>query len=617
MTIASLVVDVGANVAKIQSDVNQINKSLGSVEDIAGKLGGALGAAFSVSAVIGFAKELIAFASRMSDVSAQTGIGVEALQALNYAAAGSGVSIDQLANGISQLQKRLSEGSPNTLAALKELGLSITDLRAMRGEQQFIAIAEAIRQLPDPLKQTELAIALMGRSGVQFLPLMKEDMRALTAEAHELGAVMDRDVIEMADAFDDAMARATLRVKGLVAEVVITSTGIDRFALSVKRMNEELKSPAFPIQQVQTLGMSWEEAERVSKELTESVKKQQKPFEENKRAVEQADAAHRAFTNWIGEREIEDVENLQTAIVDMVKAEQDAFNERIDNLQTFADARDDILERDAAEWRDWQNELGLLLMEQDRAQMEHAEAMRFTFSDALNSIATALDQFGGTFEGILGPRFVNAINQFKSAFNEGRNVAQGILRGMAGDFSGWVDAVMAGIRMVKAAWNAISGLFRGGEEGTQVNPARDAFLGQFASRDPFTDANNPPGFHGLAALLHELDSSRGPSLFDALVHAERMDSFNTAMNAILSFLREHGVPGFAGGTRGQFVDFGAGTNVRLHGRERVMTEAEGRAEGGLMATVVSELRRLNAAVTTMGELVPLASRDAMLLARAR
>jgi hypothetical protein len=43
---------------------------------------------------------------------------------------------------------------------------------------------------------------------------------------------------------------------------------------------------------------------------------------------------------------------------------------------------------------------------------------------------------------------------------------------------------------------------------------------------------------------------------------------------------DHGFPGFAGGTHGQFLDFGAGTPVMLHGRERVMTESEGRGGGG-------------------------------------
>jgi hypothetical protein len=33
------------------------------------------------------------------------------------------------------------------------------------------------------------------------------------------------------------------------------------------------------------------------------------------------------------------------------------------------------------------------------------------------------------------------------------------------------------------------------------------------------------------------------------------------------------------GTHGKFIDFGAGTPAVLHGKERVMTEAEGKREG--------------------------------------
>ncbi len=46
------------------------------------------------------------------------------------------------------------------------------------------------------------------------------------------------------------------------------------------------------------------------------------------------------------------------------------------------------------------------------------------------------------------------------------------------------------------------------------------------------------------------------------------------------------LPGFAGGTRGAYQDFGAGTPVMLHGKERVMTEAEGRMSSGMMTVIV-------------------------------
>ena len=52
--------------------------------------------------------------------------------------------------------------------------------------------------------------------------------------------------------------------------------------------------------------------------------------------------------------------------------------------------------------------------------------------------------------------------------------------------------------------------------------------------------------------------------------------------------------GFATGTHGQFIDFGAGTDVTLHGREAVVTEAEGRADARGLSRLIDEVRELRA-----------------------
>lgn len=56
-----------------------------------------------------------------------------------------------------------------------------------------------------------------------------------------------------------------------------------------------------------------------------------------------------------------------------------------------------------------------------------------------------------------------------------------------------------------------------------------------------------------------------------------------------------GVFSFATGTHGQFMNFGAGQPAMLHGRERVVTEAEGRAESGGMSRLLDEVRALRTA----------------------
>jgi hypothetical protein len=75
--------------------------------------------------------------------------------------------------------------------------------------------------------------------------------------------------------------------------------------------------------------------------------------------------------------------------------------------------------------------------------------------------------------------------------------------------------------------------------------------------------------------------------------------------------------GYAGGTHGRYVDFGAGTRVVLHGEERIVTKAEGRGGGGGLGAeaIVAELRALRQAQASQDVLLRRAVRDAVLLAR--
>jgi hypothetical protein len=138
------------------------------------------------------------------------------------------------------------------------------------------------------------------------------------------------------------------------------------------------------------------------------------------------------------------------------------------------------------------------------------------------------------------------------------------------------------------AITAIANKLRGGEEGMYVNPARDVFIRQFGP--PGTGDGS--GFMNLAALLTQITGQDGGgNLFAWMAEADTLQSLRAAAEAIVATLTAAGQPAtvnFNEGTKGRYLDFGTGTPVMLHGKERVMTEAEGRAEasgGGVTLNV--------------------------------
>ena len=138
----------------------------------------------------------------------------------------------------------------------------------------------------------------------------------------------------------------------------------------------------------------------------------------------------------------------------------------------------------------------------------------------------------------------------------------------------------------------------------------------------------------LGEQLDALTTGLGSMSRDAL--PELVRSFQqTATDAVQAFDRiprtltfEHrtrysssGLPGattrsgFQSGTAGRFVDFGVGTAVVLHGRERVVTEAEGRREAADLGALRQELADLKRVMARDQDELPFrlsrAIRDAM------
>ncbi len=161
----------------------------------------------------------------VDDLSKRTGVSAQTLQAYQFAAEQSGVSVETFGKGIQKLGINLGEAQTGNKSAIKsfaDLGLSVRDLAQLSPEQAFEKVAAAISQLPNPAQQAAAAVGLFGKSGAELVPVFQEgagflaDMRQ---QAEALGLVLSKDQVQGLATLDDSIGKVSATFKAFQARV--------------------------------------------------------------------------------------------------------------------------------------------------------------------------------------------------------------------------------------------------------------------------------------------------------------------------------------------------------------------------------------------------------------
>ena len=206
-------VEVGADTKAFNSAMRGLATS---VNDVGRELAG-IGAKFAAiggAAAGGMIAATVAFGSAGSallDMSKKTGLSVESLSKLGFAAEQNGATLEDVSKGVINLNRSFAEassGSKEATAAFARLGLSMAQISGMSPEERFRAIVGALAAIPDPAVRAALAMQLFGKAGVQLLPMIADGTAGLdemARKAEELGIVMSTDSAKSANAFGSAL----------------------------------------------------------------------------------------------------------------------------------------------------------------------------------------------------------------------------------------------------------------------------------------------------------------------------------------------------------------------------------------------------------------------------
>ncbi len=206
-SLGDLVVNLTANSKGVQSGLQEAQGYMTAF------------AAASVAFATASVAQFVRVGSAFDDMAKRTGVSVEALSTLSYAAKLSDTSIESVQGGLMKMAKLMGEvrsGSAQAAEKLQALGLSTTQMLAANPEQQLKMVADAIAGISDPSQQAAAAMEIFGKGAGDLLPLLQmggKGIEYMQQKGVEFGAMITDDMAasaaELGDSIDNLLTSFT------------------------------------------------------------------------------------------------------------------------------------------------------------------------------------------------------------------------------------------------------------------------------------------------------------------------------------------------------------------------------------------------------------------------
>lgn len=205
---------------KLDKFSRDAKRSLGAMDVATAKLGaamrglaGAVAAAFSAGAIGRGIATAAKFGDEIQKAATRAGIAAGAMS--KFAAVGKqlDISLDTLSKSFRAIQislSRASTGSESEIRVFRALGLEVQKLRALKPDQQLLAIVDQLRKFKDPADAARVGAEVFGKAWAEIVPLIAEGadgIRELIAQQERMGNVFDDDQLRRMADVDDAIKR--------------------------------------------------------------------------------------------------------------------------------------------------------------------------------------------------------------------------------------------------------------------------------------------------------------------------------------------------------------------------------------------------------------------------
>lgn len=205
---------------KLPDSITKTADGLGAIPTSTAVAAGAFAAVLAVivkleKKLMDMTKEAADSAKNLVDMSSQTGISTENLQAFQYAEDFIGVSTDTIADSLKDLTTKMSDaanGNEDVIEKFDQLGVSIYDAdgNLRNAEDTFWDVVDSLGEMSNQAERDALAMGLINESAQKLNPLIEQgsgSLKKYADEAENVGYILSNDQLKALTAVDEAQNR--------------------------------------------------------------------------------------------------------------------------------------------------------------------------------------------------------------------------------------------------------------------------------------------------------------------------------------------------------------------------------------------------------------------------
>lgn len=246
--ISELAVAISARTEKLQAGLRRASSELKIFGLGVGQIGRAIGGGMTAAVAAGAAslaymtKQQIGAIDSAVELGQRVGASQREIVGFGLAADIAGSSAETIANGLARMNRQLGDaagGSKNAIKLFDSIGLSFSELIAMRPAEAFGRVADAIKALPNAAAQASAAVAIFGRGGADLLNVLQlgsEGLAKFRTEADAMGLTLNQTAADDVSAAKDSIDALGKSATGTATQLA------GFFAPSIKAVADALRS---------------------------------------------------------------------------------------------------------------------------------------------------------------------------------------------------------------------------------------------------------------------------------------------------------------------------------------------------------------------------------------